>query len=415
VVDNVHDFNAALNDLRGQQRGSNEPLGSWMREAQTNDKGTPLDNLANCLLALRKADQLRGCFARDDMQRAPMLVKPIPGMKAEDLPAQVNDNHVTALQEWLQLNGLPKISKDVCHQAVDLRCEEMSFHPVKEYLNGLKWDGVPRVKGWLHTYLGAEYTPYTQGIGRFFLVALVARIMDPGCKADYMLILEGPQGAHKSTACSIMAGKWFSDSLPDIRDKDSSGHLRGKWLIEVGELSSFTKAEDRALKAFVTRTVERYRPSFGRKDVVEPRQCLFVGTTNESTYLKDATGGRRYWPVKTGSIDVTALRAARDQIFAEAVTLYREGAQWWPDREFEAEHIKPEQEQRFSADAWEERLSDWLDGKDKVSLVDVCTVGLNLPIDRVGRREQDRVIEILLRLGWIQHRLKNGRVWRPKG
>ena len=188
--------------------------------------------------------------------------------------------------------------------------------------------------------------------------------------------------------------------MPDIGHKDASQHLRGKRLIEVAELAATKRAEAEALKAFISRTVERYRPSYGRKEVFEPRQCLFVGTTNQTSYLKDDSGARRFWPVKVGRIDTDALSCDRDQLFAEAVHLYRGGSQWWPDQDFERAHIRPQQDDRFEADACQQVVANYVATLSRVRVTDVAREALSLEMSRIGTAEQRRVASILTTLGW---------------
>jgi len=375
---------------------------NWLSNCLKNKDGQPLPVLTNAILALQGDPTVSGCVARDEMFCGPILLKSIPGsaIKAE-LPRPVTDDDVATLQVWLQIAGLHRISNDVVHKAVDLHARENAFHPVRNYLDSLVWDEKPRLQNWLTDYLGAESGPYTQGIGSMFLISMIARILQPGCKADYMIVIEGPQGTLKSSACAVLGGKWFSDNLPDITSgKDASQHLRGKWLIEVAEMHAYGKAEASLLKSFLTRDTERYRPSYGRKEVIEPRQCVFIGTTNKDVYLRDETGGRRFWPVKIGTIDVDRLSQDRDQLFAEAVVRYRAGDQWWPDKAFERDHIQEEQDERYEPDIWQEPISKWLDGLTQTTVLQVAKSALGFETDRLGTADQRRIMAVMTKLGW---------------
>jgi predicted P-loop ATPase len=371
------------------------------------------------MIALRSDPILRECFARDEMFCGPMLMRPIRGTNIGEtpLPRPVTDDDVGALQEFLQTAGLRRINKDTMHQAVDLRARECAFHPVRDYLRSLVWDKRSRLDAWLTYIFGAENSVYTTEVGAKFLLSMVARILNPGCKADYMIVLEGAQGELKSSACAELGGKWFSDNLPDISaSKDASQHLRNKWLIEVAELHAYSKAESSLLKSFLTRTVERYRPSYGRKEVIEPRQCIFIGTTNRNQYLRDESGGRRFWPVEIGTIDLDRLKADRDQLFAEAVVRFNAGAQWWPNRDFEKAHIQPEQDKRYESDAWEEPIAKFLETVTQTTVLAVAKNALGLDdVVRFSTAEQRRVSNVMTVLGWKQGKRSKHARWWTKG
>lgn len=409
--------------LEPGQANAVERRDGWDDLCLTGSQGQVLGNVANGLIALRMDPAWEGVVAYDDMLRTPILRKPIPRFEEQAprgsfKPRPLSDIDITLTQEWLQVAGLHSIGKDATHQAIETVAHENAFHPVRDYLDGLAWDGVPRLAGgttsggdivapWLVTYVGAENTPYTAEIGRMFLISMVARIYDPGCQCDYMLILEGRQGLRKTSICRTLGGDFFSESMPsEVTAKDAQQHLRGKWLIEFGEMHAMSKSEVTAVKAFVTRRVEIYRPPYGRMEVHEPRQCVFIGTTNKEQYLRDETGARRFWPVRAGTdgqkCRTEELARDRDQLFAEAVHRYRAGETWWPSGDFERAHIQPEQDARFEADAWEGIVAEYIGHLDRVTLLDIARNALQIEKARLGTAEQRRITAVLEKLGWTR-------------
>lgn len=402
-----------INHMHGRGRKS-APV-DWLDRCLKDNSGKPIANVANAIEALRSDPAVQEAFAFNEMLRLPMLMHPV-GHAIDEFaidefePRPVSDNDVIELQRWLQVAGLHRIGSDTTRDAIRHRADDLKFHPVREFLDSLIWDDRPRLNVWLSTKLGVELSPYSQAIGSMFLISMVARIFQPGCKVDHMLVLEGHQGGLKSTACALLAGEWFSDSLPDIAGgKDVSLHLRDKWLIEISEMHAMSRADTAKLKQFISSTTEQYRPSYGRMEVIEPRQCVFIGTTNKAAYLRDETGGRRFWPVKTGRIDLERLASDRDQLFAEAVHRYRAGEDWWPDKDFERQHIQPEQAARYEADAWEDPIRDYLATATTTTVGQIAWEALHIETVKLGKAEQNRIMASLEALGWKRGEREAGR------
>ncbi len=398
----------------------------WAKNAETDKSGRPIANIANTLACMRGTIALKDCFGFDEMLEEAVLLQELPLVERAKpasvgkLPRPITDADVTQMLEWVQhVGGMPRIGLTAAHDAVDRRAKERRFHPLRDQISNLQWDGTPRLRILFSEYFGAEnsdsetHAAYLSKTGEMFLTGMVARVLKPGCKVDTTPVLIGPQGILKSSAGRILAGdEYFGDSLPDIHSKDASQYLRGKWLIEISELAAMNRSDIETIKAFLSRQEEKYRPSYGRKQTVEPRQCVFMGTTNQPEFLKDTTGNRRFWPIQTGAIKLDAIARDRNQLFAEAVTLFRKGVPWWPDRNFETTHIAPEQESRVAIDLWQEPIAIKVANlAHEISAHEIARDALGLEPSHMNAAAYSRIATIMKQLGWVHKRSNRARVY----
>lgn len=351
------------------------------------DKDRPIWNAANAEKLLTEHEDWQGVFSFNVFSGHRMR-----GEHALD------DDDYQDVTAWFNANGFPKASQQVVVPAVRKVCRKHSFDPLHDYLESLRWDKTPRLASWLTTYCGAEASPYVSEVGMRWCVSAVARGFKPGCKADHMLVLEGAQGRRKSSALAALAGEdWFSDALPQMGTKDASSYLRGKWIVEVAELEAMRREVD-AIKAFISRQVENYRPAYGREEVSEPRRCVFAGTTNKDDWHRDETGGRRFWPVKVGEIDVPGIERDRDHLWAEAVALYRSGERWWLEGDV-VEQAQAEVAERAADDPWRDDIERALRGRDETTTKEVLAV-MGVEIKDMTPALSKRVAKELVLLGW---------------
>jgi predicted P-loop ATPase len=325
------------------------------------------------------------------------------------------------LATYLQEHGIA-VGPQVAGEAATLVAREAQFHPVQEYLESNRWDGRRRIDTWLTYYLGVEDTDYARAVGACWLIAGVARVYRPGCKVDTALVLEGDQGRRKSTAINVLGAPWVTDELADFGSKDAAMQLAGRWIIEIAELEGMRGANIAKIKAFMSRAIDRYRPPYGRHVIDVARQCIFAGSVNENEYLRDATGGRRFWPVECKSIDIDALARDRDQLWAEARARFEAGESWWlRDRALELSAMR-EQRTRYREDPWSPSILDYLEarqkehaarqGEDKepphVTIEEVLRRAVKLGADQWGnidesrwqQKDSNRVAACLKSLGW---------------
>lgn len=370
----------------------------------------------NVFQVLHHHPDWRECLAMDEFANAIRVRRETPtGLRAKSVWDEDQD---FKLGLWLaQHLRLFIKSESMISAGVRATAVANAYHPVREWLSGLEWDGTPRLADWLSDFAGVTKTEYSSLIGRLFLIGMVARIYRPGCKMDTALILEGLQGEGKSSIARALAGEWFSDTTFVMGDKDSFMALRGKWAYELAELDSFNRSESTRAKAFISSSTDSYRAPYDRVSKDWPRQCVFIGTTNQYEYFKDASGNRRYWPVLcAGELNVEGLRGVREQLFAEAVRLFQDGAQWWPTKDEQQRLVSPEQEAREIGDPWSIAIHEWLltCGKNEVTALDVLCGALKMEVSKIdGAKQASMRVSVCMRqLGWTKKRRSGGaREW----
>lgn len=304
----------------------------------------------------------------------------------------LSDKDIIKLKYYLSyVNNEIDPNTNLIEEALVIVASEKTYHPVKKYLNGLKWDGVERLETWLVDLLGVDNNQYVRDISRKILCAAVKRIYEPGCKFDYMLIVEGDQGIGKSTFFNILGGEWYLDTQLNTSEskKEIVDVMQTAWIIEIADLAGFRKHEIENLRSFISRNIDKVRLSYARRSEYFPRQNIFIGTHNPSgnnEYLKDDTGNRRFWPVVATKIDIEKAKELRDQLWAEAVVKYKDEILYLNNQE-SIGILKELHREREPYDFFDRKIEEFINGKNIVNSEEIIRSVFGRNIEAINPRE----------------------------
>ncbi len=377
--------------------------------------------VSSAVLLFLAVPSLQGLVRHDVFSDEYLLTGAPPGIErgtplAGPYPRPWSAVDVIALQAYFQRRYKARWTVETVEAAMRLTAASFPVHPVLDWLDGLRWDGAPRLDSWLQRAFGCPDDEFHRAVAAKTLVAAVRRVRSPGCKHDHVLVVEGRQGQRKSTLLRALFGDpWFSDALHEhLAGRDAAMSLVGVWGLEIAEIEQIIRNEPGTVKAFFSRSTDRYRPPYARAYVARPRQGILIGTTNEEEWLRDATGNRRFWPVRAVQADVEWVEANRAQLWAEAAAREAAGEAIWLDTDELRQRAEAEQDDRLVEDAWGSTVFEWLGEKRWTTLADVMTGGLNLPRAQQNRTASLAVGRILREAGWSKRRVMVGgrRVWR---
>jgi putative DNA primase/helicase len=423
IVDDIPDKKSIDKIFEEATAPGCKPMAVWMPTLLKTASGGWHPIIANALIILANDEVFKGMFGYDEFRSEHLILKP-PPLSQDDCepaqgpyPRQWRDTDVMLVQSYLQRIWSQRFSFQTTEHAMLAESSMRRFHPIRDWLDSLVWDGKKRLDAWLINTFDCDDTAYVRAVGARFLIAAVRRIKQPGCKFDHLLILEGDQGIGKSTVCRELFGElYFSDNLPDsIGSKDAAMSLCGIWGLEIAEIDQIIRAEIETIKAFLSRSTDRYRPPYGKVFIERPRQGVLIGTTNLTDYLRDTTGNRRFWPVWCKRADAKWIEENRNQLWAEAAYREARSEPIWLDDASLRQNATDTQNDRMAADVWTDKVLEWLPGRVDVRIADILTHCLGVPVERQTRREQMRVSAILKLNGWSIHVHKDGlrsiRVW----
>lgn len=369
-------------------------------------------SLAELVEALNRLPAWHGVLGWNDFTNRIVFRREPPFKGTGRLGDVLRDEDIIRMRLWFEEHHGVEVSRQNLLDAARIVAGDNRFHPVQGYLKSLSWDGSPRVDTWLENFCGVtpsspEHQHLIRAVARKWLISCVARAMNPGCKVDTMLILEGRQGIGKSTALRALAGDdFFCDSLLDFGSKDACQTIQGAWIYELPELDAILRAESGSTKAFLTRTFDKFRAPYARAPMVAPRSVVFCGTVNHGGYLKDHSGNRRFWVVACrDNLNVDGLREQRDQLWAEASMLFEQGEPWHLSAEEEA-LMREQHQDRMEDEPWEETIASWIErqGDTPIAIEKLLENALGMKAASRNPNVTQRVHHILERLGYRRER-----------
>jgi predicted P-loop ATPase len=382
------------------------------------DGQTPKPCLANAIQFLRYDPAWQGVLGYNTFSLHAMALKSPPW---GGICGRWTDNMDSLAAEWLQRRAGVLVNSAIAAEAVQAVAMDNPYHPVQDYVRGLVWDCKPRIDNWLTFYMGVESTNYTKATGAKWLISAVARAMNPGCKADCVLLIEGKQGLGKSTALRILASdEWFTDHISTLGSKDAMLELAGNWIVELAELDA-RRSEQETIKAFLSRTYDKFRAPYGRRIEAFPRSCVFAASCNDQTPLRDATGARRWWSVLATTIDTELLARDRDQLWAEAYRRWREGASWWLETDELKADAASEADKRYDPGAWDDLITVWCDAPttskasdhlestpSKILMHELLLHALQIETPHITQSAANSAARCLVHNGWKRRLIREG-------